>query len=486
MTEFQHPGVYIEEIANGPRPIEGVPTSIAAFLGAAERGPLHPCQVTGFVEYARLYGVDAAGGYLPHTVRGFFENGGKQLFVCRTVAEGATTARADAGDFEVRANGPGDWGHRLWVSIRAQSEGFRIGAAYFAAGVAIYDPFDPANDNRQPRPQCQEEYRDLSIDPASPDYFAKRLDADARPLLFALTLKPGASGSTLPVARDGVLVDSVLVADPQGVVVLDARICDDVSVVYAPAADETLQRALVRHCEQSRRRIAILDLPRGVTNPGSLNPRTSIADSSYAASYWPWLWVQDPAGARMLAPPGGHVAGIYARLDSERGVHKAPANEAVRGAVGLEYVMDDIQQDALNPRGVNAIRSFPERGIRVWGARTLSSDAQWKYVNVRRLLLYLETSIYRGTQWVVFEPNDEQLWSRVRDTVRLFLRATWRSGALQGNTEEHAFFVLCDRDTMSQEDILQGRLICEIGIAPIKPAEFMIFRIFQHTAEMHA
>jgi phage tail sheath protein FI len=419
-------------------------------------------------------------------VRGFFENGGRQLFVCRTTAEGATTARADAGDFEVRAIGPGDWGHRVWVSIRPQSAGFRVSAAYFAAGVAIYDPFDPANDSRQPRPQHQEEYRDLAIDPASPDYFGKRLDGDTRPVLFTLTLKPGAPGGALPVAHNGVLDDSVRVTDPQGVVVLDARICDDVSVVYAPAAEEPLQRALVRHCEQSRRRIAILDLPRGVTNPDSLDPRTSIGDSSYAASYWPWLWVQDPAGVRMLAPPGGHIAGIYARLDSERGVHKAPANEAVRGAVGLEYVMDDNQQDSLNPRGVNSIRSFPERGIRVWGARTLSSDAQWKYVNVRRLFLYLETSIYRGTQWVVFEPNDERLWARVRDTIRLFLRTTWRSGALQGNTEEHAFFVLCDRDTMTQEDILQGRLICEIGVAPIKPAEFVVFRIFQHTAEMQA
>jgi uncharacterized protein len=477
MTEFQHPGVYIEEIAAGPRPIEGVATSIAAFLGAAERGPLSPCQVLSFTEYARHFGVDPAGGYLPHAVRGFFENGGKQLFVCRTTAEGATTARADAGDFEVRAIGPGDWGHRLWVSIRAQSAGFRISAAYFAAGAEIYDPFDPVNDNRQPRPQYQEEYGDLSIDPASPD---------ARPVLFTLTRKPGAPGGSLPVTRNGILHDSVLVTEPQGVIVLDARICDDVSVVYAPAADEMLQRALVRHCEQSRRRIAIVDPPRDVTNPNALNPRNSIADSSYAASYWPWLWVQDPAGVRVLTPPGGHIAGIYARHDSERGVHKAPANEVVRGAVGIEYLMDVSQQDSLTHRGVNAIRSFTEHGIRVWGARTLSSDAQWKYVNVRRLFLYLETSIYRGTQWVVFEPNNEQLWSRVRDTIRLFLRVAWRSGALQGNTEEHAFFVLCDRDTMSQEDILQGRLICEIGIAPIKPAEFMIFRIFQHTAEMHA
>jgi phage tail sheath protein FI len=164
-------------------------------------------------------------------------------------------------------------------------------------------------------------------------------------------------------------------------------------------------------------------------------------------------------------------------------VFKAPANEIVRGALGLEYDINDRMQDDLNPKGVNVIRAFPGRGIRVWGARTMTSNALWKYVSVRRLFIFLERSIYEGTQWVVFEPNDDKLWARVTDTIRLFLRGQWRLGALFGRTEAEAFFITCDRTTMTQDDILNGRLICEIGIAPVRPAEFVIFRIFQNTAE---
>jgi Bacteriophage tail sheath protein len=192
----------------------------------------------------------------------------------------------------------------------------------------------------------------------------------------------------------------------------------------------------------------------------------------------------DPGtGAGKLIPPGGHVLGVYARTDSERGVFKAPANEVLRGVLDLEFAIDDNTQDVLNPRGVNVTRSFPGRGILVWGARTISSNALWKYVSVRRLFIFLERSIYEGTQWVVFEPNDDRLWARVVDTIRGFLRDQWRLGALFGRTEQEAFFIICDRTTMTLDDILNGRLICEIGIAPVRPAEFVVFRIFQSTAE---
>ena len=188
-------------------------------------------------------------------------------------------------------------------------------------------------------------------------------------------------------------------------------------------------------------------------------------------------------GPPRLIPPGGHVLGVYARTDSERGVFKAPANEVLRGVLDLEFAIDDATQDVLNPRGVNVTRNFPGRGIRVWGARTISSNALWKYVSVRRLFIFLERSIYEGTQWVVFEPNDDRLWARVVDTIRLFLRDQWRLGALFGRTEQEAFFITCDRTTMTLDDILNGRLICEIGVAPVRPAEFVVFRIFQSTAE---
>jgi len=184
---------------------------------------------------------------------------------------------------------------------------------------------------------------------------------------------------------------------------------------------------------------------------------------------------------KKLIPPGGYMAGIYARSDVERGVHKAPANETVRGVVDLQLPIGKGEQDVLNPRGVNCIRAFPGRGIRVWGARTLSSDPSWKYINVRRLFLYLEESIDEGTQWVVFEPNSEILWARVIQTISNFLKGAWKSGALMGLTPEEAFFVKCDRTTMTQDDINNGRLIVLIGVAPVKPAEFVIFRIAQWT-----
>jgi len=178
-------------------------------------------------------------------------------------------------------------------------------------------------------------------------------------------------------------------------------------------------------------------------------------------------------------PPGGYVTGVYSRSDTERGVHKAPANEVVFGASDLEFQIMKGEQDVLNPKGVNVIRAFPGRGIRIWGARTLSSNTLWKYINVRRLFIYIEASIEKGTQWVVFEPNDYRLWSRVKITITQFLTGVWRSGALMGTTPEEAFFVKCDRSTMTQDDIDNGRLICIIGIAPVKPAEFVIFRIAQ-------
>jgi uncharacterized protein len=235
-----------------------------------------------------------------------------------------------------------------------------------------------------------------------------------------------------------------------------------------------------------RFRFAVIDSDKGQRNAGVLNPRNNI-DSSYAGFYYPWIITYDPrTGARKLIPPGGHVLGVFARSDTERGVFKAPANEIVRGALALEYEVTGEIQGGLTRKGVNAIRSFPGRGIRVWGARTITSDALWKYVSVRRLFIFLERSIYEGTQWVVFEPNDEKLWARVIDTIRVFLCGQWRLGALFGRTEQEAFVITCDRTTMSQDDILNGRLICEIGIAPVRPAEFVVFRIYQNTVEAQA
>jgi phage tail sheath protein FI len=259
---------------------------------------------------------------------------------------------------------------------------------------------------------------------------------------------------------------------------------DEISLCLAPGIwSSTVHSALIQHCEILKDRFAILDPQDNLDIEGIRGFREPL-DTKYAALYYPWIEVRDPSVKRDVAiAPSAHMAGIYARVDVERGVHKAPANEVIRG---INKIADDVtkrEQDMLNPKGINALRFFPGRGYRVWGARTLSSDTSWKYINVRRLFIFVEESIDEGTQWVVFEPNDEPLWARVRQTIENFLNTVWRSGALEGTKPNEAFFVKCDRTTMTQADIDNGRLICLIGIAPVKPAEFVIFRIQQKTRD---
>lgn len=272
---------------------------------------------------------------------------------------------------------------------------------------------------------------------------------------------------------------------------------EDISIVAAPGASSftastpaAVNQMLIGHAEARRSyRIAVLDPPPNLDINGVRGVK-SLLDSKYAALYYPWINVANPLSAtdptaptEIALPPSGFVCGIYARNDIQRGVYKAPANETVTGALGLQRDVRFGEQEVLNPLGVNCIRALPNRGIRVWGARTLSSDPEWKYVNVRRYFLYLEASIDRGTQWAVFEPNGERLWANIRTTVSDFLYNEWLNGALLGANPKEAFFVRCDRSTMSQNDLDNGRLICLIGVAALKPAEFVIFRIGQKTAD---
>ncbi|MEF8782830.1 MAG: phage tail sheath family protein [Haloarculaceae archaeon] len=258
---------------------------------------------------------------------------------------------------------------------------------------------------------------------------------------------------------------------------------DDISIVCVPDENDIrgLTEAVVTHCENMGERFAILQSPQ---NAGRVGNMETPVDSTYAAYYYPWIEVKDPiTNQDKVVPPGGHIAGMFARNDAETGVHGSPANMVVRGALDLQLNITKGEQDVLNPKGVNCIRSFQGRGIRLWGARTCSSDPEWKYINVRRLFLFIEQSIDEGTQWAVFEPNDRDLWARVRQSVSNFLTTAWRDGALMGTSPDEAFYVNCGESTMTQDDIDNGRLICEIGIAPVKPAEFVIFRIQQWTEE---
>lgn len=255
----------------------------------------------------------------------------------------------------------------------------------------------------------------------------------------------------------------------------------DVSIMAIPGiTDGSVQSALVSHCEGLASRFAILDMPFDSKEVADLQAFKENIDSSYAAMYHPWLQYYDPlANRKVFLPPSGSMAGIYARTDNSRGVHKAPANEVVRNCTGLSIKYNEAEQGKLNPKGINLIRNIPGQGIRVWGARTCSSDGNWKYVNVRRLFIFLEESIKANTNWAVFEPNDEMLWSRVEGTIRVFLTTQWRNGALAGSTADEAFYINIGKSTMTEDDILNGRLICVIGVAPVRPAEFVIFRITQ-------
>jgi phage tail sheath protein FI len=264
---------------------------------------------------------------------------------------------------------------------------------------------------------------------------------------------------------------------------------DEVSILAVPGiTSQVVQDAMINHCEDLKDRFAVLDpAPKAGNQAPDLNDiqtQRQNYDTKYAAIYYPRILIRDPlTKTDMPIPPSGHVLGIYARSDIERGVHKAPANEVVRGITGFEVTINKGEQDILNPKpnNINVLRDFRKsgRGYRVWGARCITSDPDWKYINVRRLFIFVEESIEEGTQWVVFEPNDEPTWARVRRTVSNFLTNIWRDGALQGSKPEEAFFVKCDRTTMTQTDIDNGKLIMEIGIAPVKPAEFVIFRIGQ-------
>jgi phage tail sheath protein FI len=309
-----------------------------------------------------------------------------------------------------------------------------------------------------------------------------------RPLQVQVVLANGSDGGSPGVAEYEGDED-----DKTGLKVLEDL--ENISIVAVPGSTRgglsvsrasevaSIQQLVIAHCERMRYRMAVLDSPDQALVGQVLEYRAKM-DTTRAALYYPWITIVDPLTSQeMSTPPSGFVCGIYARNDVERGVHKSPANEVVRLAIGFEQLLNKAQQDVLNPEGVDCLRYFEGRGLRVWGARTMTSDPEWKYVALRRFFIFLERSIDKGTQWAVFEPNGEVLWNQVRRTVEDFLFTEWASGHLMGETPEEAYFVTCDRTTMTQNDFDNGRLICLVGVAPLSPAEFVIFRIGQKTLE---
>ena len=517
MPTYLTPGVYVEEVPSTSRPIEGVSTSVAAFVGLAPGGPVNvPMRISNWTQFAKLYsdpvqnenGPFMEGAYLAHSVYGFFQNGGNLCWVVRAgsgeseFAPRPLAALPAAADADVEA---------LRVVARPGVDG------QLTIEIAENPAVKPEGEGEGDKPAAEPTYK-VTIregDSAHEEYdgltmrrgrsnIATKINAASKLVLVEDT------GASLPEAQRGpapgtyrlsapsTALEPVSagdfagdVADRRGIGGLAA--VDEITMIAVPdlwtldngqrAQVADVQRALIAHCEAAGDRMAILDAPPDMRPQDVLEWRMQDAgyDSRFAALYWPWIEVRSPLdGETLTIPPSGHIAGIWCRSDATRGVHKAPANEVTRGANGIAFQITQSEQGALNQVGINCIRAFPGRGIRVWGARTLSSDPAWRYINVRRLFNYVSESIMQGTQWSVFEPNDQKLWIQLRIAVSSFLTRTWRDGALFGSSPDAAFYVKCDEETNPPEVIEAGQVVCEIGIAPVKPAEFVIFRLSQY------
>jgi phage tail sheath protein FI len=503
-SSYLSPGVYMEEVSSGSRPIEAVGTAVAAFVGFAERGPLHePVLVTNWTQFKQTFGDFVEDYYLAHAVYGYFQNGGGVAYVVRVGgASGNGSGNGHAGGGVLPHAELPAAGHEgrpaLSIAARAADAG-DLTVEVAPASEQGDDTFKLiVKQNGQPV-----ETFDNVTTKRGPNHVTTVVRQQSKLIVIEET-----KGKALALPRAG---EVALAAPPPAPEVIESRdyvgnsadrtgfggleAIDEVTMLCVPdlmaayqkgALSEedvkAVQLAMIAHCELMADRVAVLDTPPGLKAEDVKKWRMDVTgyDSKYAAMYWPWIKVADPvAGKQVFVPPSGHIAGIWARNDSSRGVHKAPANEVIRGAVTLELNITKGEHDILNPIAVNCIRSFRGQGIRVWGARTLSSDPEWRYLNVRRLFNYVEKSILQGTNWVVFEPNDPKLWDSVKRTVTMFLRRVWRDGALFGQTPAEAFFVKCDEENNPAENRDAGILTVEIGISPVKPAEFVVFRISQ-------
>jgi phage tail sheath protein FI len=514
VPSYTTPGVYVEEVASSSATLSAGNTAVAAFVGFTAKAPkddpadpdgLKPRLVTNWTQFEGLYGGFTPGAMLPLSVFGFFLNGGSMAYIVRIPH---TEPSTEPGQLELvsgdRALGPAVEFSTLEpnadVTVTVVPEPPADGAADDApptfevlvaegadepevyTGVTLGGISDSINGTStkvkvETKIDVDQLASDLQtiptgsfdIEPAEPTPVA----VPGRAFNGSESARTGISGLTIADDVTMVMVPDLVTAATQ----------DDGSVDLGMW--KSVQLALINHCEGQANRMAVLDSPPGMTPQQIKEWRsdTAMYDSAFAALYYPWVEVENPAPVNgdtsIMVPPSGHLAGIWSRTDDTRGVWKAPANEVVRGALNVEIEITKAEQGLLNPIGINCIRPFGTQGIRVWGARTLTSNTDWTYINVRRLFNMIETTIMNGTQYAVFEPNDQKLWEGLKRTVSSFLRGLWRDGALFGATAEQAFFVKCDEETNPPDSIDQGKVIVEVGIAPVKPAEFVIFRISQ-------
>jgi len=464
MAQYLSPGVYVEEVPSAIKPIAGVSTSTAGFIGVIADTINQPL--------AKLTGANVGTGDGTKTVFNLpvypIDKAHTTVKVDGTTATGVTLANDDTNKVSTVTftTAPGS-GSKITADIMPSFSPVPAGTPKLCTTFSDFKKF----------------FGDFSGDPTHGF------------LVQAVYGFFNNGGSRCYVMRVTAEADI-----PKFLVNFEA--IDEIAIVAAPglaqndATGKNTRTQLIAHCQiRTHNRFAVFDSPPTVETgtPPALDltlldakNASSVLPSftDFAAYYFPWLQVFDPiSNGPVYTPPSGHIAGIYARVDNDRGVHKAPANEPVIGALDLKYAISKAQQDGLNPEGVNCIRNL-NGNIRVWGARTLGGDANadLKYVNVRRTLLFLRKSIENGTQWVVFEPNDRGLWQKITRNITAFLTNVWRSGALFGATAQEAFYVKCDAETNPTELRDLGQVVTEIGVAIVRPAEFVIFRISQFTA----
>jgi len=508
MGEYLSPGVYVEEVSSGAKPIAGVGTSTGAFVGIAEKGPVGKARlITNWTQFINTFGGFIPDGYLAYAVYHFFNEGGTRCYVVRTChyadSSDPTTKESKAsaatlnddnnkGTIRVTASSDGKWGDKITVDVENATDladGFKLIVKYENAkgekvDVESFDNLSISNiESTINRKSAyirveKDAWKENGTDVTGSGKNPKKNDAK--------TLSGGNDGikksdGTSSLETDDFIGDE---SAQNGLHAFDA--VDDINIVAIPdmAGDISTTKGAYTYCENRKDCFFVADAPKDKTPTEILKIKKTNFKTSYGALYYPWIEISDPLGGKKLVPPSGAVAGIYSRTDVTRGVHKAPAGITegyIRSAVGLERVLTKGEHDTLNNPGINGIRFFPGSGICVWGARTMSDDPEWKYVNVRRLLLFIEESVDEGTQWVVFEPNDPSLWGKVKRNLTAFLTRVWRDGALFGLTPDEAFFVKVDAENNPPEVRDAGQLVIEIGVAPVKPAEFVIIRISQKT-----
>jgi len=481
--EYLRPGVFVEEVPPGEQPIQAVGTSTGAFVGIAEKGALDkPKLVTNWSQFVKDFGAHRRDSFLAHAVQGFFLNGGSRCFVVRVASATAAIASTVLQDrasppedtLRVQALNEGEWGNRLSLDT---ADGTKIPATEFMLIVKLDG-------------EVVETWDDLSLDPEAENYVEAVVNDDSAYLqvtdLESATAEPDNRpavqvGTPLVGGADGAsdITDSDYVgnsADRSGLYAFDT--VDEINNLCVPGVStQTVVQAALDYCDGRGDCGFIVDSPEG-GDPISTKTFRELFDSSRGYYYFPRIKALDPLTKRVkVIPPSGHIAGVFARSDGERGVHKAPSNEVVRGAVGLEHEVTDGEQEILNPAGVNCIRVFRGRGIRIWGARTMSSDRSLTHIHKRRFLMFVEESVSESTQWIVHEPSDERLWGKIVRSVSAFLRRQWLEGALFGSTE--AYYVKCDAETNPPEVRAAFQVITEIGVNIVETAEFVVFRIAQ-------